>query len=204
MHAKYTLIDVGNKSLPHTVKTSLTPALPRLSPSLSDEVRSSFLSELPDCPKWTPVNITHKLLRIVAMVSGRIFIGPELCRDEAYLDAAINYTIELMNARNAVDQLPPWKRPFAAHRLPEVRALRQRLKQADDFMKPVVEARKKLPAEEKPDDMLQWLMENQGKFGDDSSEKLARLQLSLSFAAIHTTTLTATNACVPSHFPRLF
>lgn len=196
MHAKYTLIDVGNKALPHTVKTSLTPALPRLSPSLSDEVRSSFLSELPDCSEWMSVNITHKLLRIVAMVSGRIFIGPELCRDEAYLDAAINYTIELMNARNAVDQMPPWKRPFAAHRLPEVRALMQRLKQADDFMRPVVEARKKLGAEEKPDDMLQWLMENQGKFGDDSSEKLARLQLGLSFAAIHTTTLTATNACV--------
>ncbi|KAK1753823.1 putative cytochrome P450 E-class, group IV [Echria macrotheca] len=194
MHAKYTLLDVGNPAIPHTVKASLTPALPRLSPALSDEVRLSFLSELPPCEGWTPIRINQKLLRIVAMVSGRIFIGSELCRDEEYLDAAISYTIELTQARGAVDKLAPWKRPFLASRLPEVRRVAERFKQADAFLRPVVEARKKLGPDEKPDDMLQWVMDNQGRFGDDSSAKLARLQLGLSFAAIHTTTMTATNA----------
>jgi hypothetical protein len=47
---------------------------------------------------------------------------------------------------------------------------------------------------EKPDDMLQWIMNQQGgKFKEYSTEELARVQLSLSFAAIHTTTLTTTN-----------
>ena len=39
MHAKYTNLLTGDASIPHTVKTSLTPALPRLSPPLIDEVR---------------------------------------------------------------------------------------------------------------------------------------------------------------------
>lgn len=198
MHMKYTKIEPGNKSIPHAVKTSLTPALPRLSPLLTQEARESFLLEMPPCTDWTSVNINKALLRVVAMVSGRIFIGPELCRSEEYLDAAINYTIEVMMVRNAVDGLAPWKRPFLAGKLPAVQRLEARFKQANQFMQPVIEARKRLPADQKPDDMLQWLMESQEKFGDDNSvEKLARLQLGLSFAAIHTTTMTATNAYVP-------
>jgi len=195
MHIKYTQIEPGNKSIPHAIKTSLTPALPRLSPPLTDEVHESFLLEMPDCTHWTAVNINRALLRIVAMVSGRIFIGPELCRSEEYLDAAINYTIEVMMVRQAVDSIAPWKRPFLANRLPAVKRLEGRVKQAMNFMEPVIEARKRLPADQKPDDMLQWLTESQEKMGEDTSaEKLARLQLGLSFAAIHTTTMTATNA----------
>ncbi|KAK0610797.1 cytochrome P450 [Immersiella caudata] len=195
MHVKYTQIEPGNKSIPHAIKTSLTPSLPRLSPPLTDEARESFNMEMPPCDNWTPVNINRILLRVVAMVSGRIFIGPDLCRSEEYLDAAINYTIEVMMARGEVDAMPAWKRPFLARSLPAVKRLEARIKQAHAFMQPVVEARKRLPADQKPDDMLQWLMESQQKFGDDNSvEKLARLQLGLSFAAIHTTTMTATNA----------
>lgn len=131
------------------------------------------------------------------MVSGRVFIGPELCRTEEYLDAAINYTMEVMGAQRAVQSMKPWLRPFFANSLPQVKRLDQRLKEAEDFMKPVVELRKKLAREspdDKPDDMLQWLIEGQDKFPDEKSRNLAKVQLGLGFAAIHTTTLTATNA----------
>lgn len=91
----------------------------------------------------------------------------------------------------------PWMRPFAASRLPQVRRLDERIKQAHAFMGPVVEARKKAasdPDYQKPDDMLQWLIDAQPKFPDKNSQNLAKVQLGISFAAIHTTTLTATNA----------
>ncbi len=149
---------------------------------------------MPPCGDWTPVNINQKLLRIVAMVSGRVFIGPELCRSEEYLDAAINYTIELMTAQRAISYLAPWQRPFLANRLPHVKKLDQRLEEATAFLRPVVEARQKLAPEEQPDDMLQWLMNAQPKFGQQTAKKMAELQLGISFAAIHTTTLTTTNA----------
>lgn len=201
MHARYTRLQTGEKLIPHTVKANLTPALVRLNPSIADEVQESILRELPPCADWTPVNINQKLLRIVALVSGRVFIGAELSRSEEYLDAAINYTLELMEARRALDQVRPWMRPFVGNRLPEVRKLDQRLRQADKFMRPVVAARHEMRDDEKPDDMLQWLIDGQDKFKRHTTAELARLQLGISFAAIHTTTLTSTNVYVPYRFP---
>ncbi|PKS08122.1 hypothetical protein jhhlp_005397 [Lomentospora prolificans] len=197
MQVKYTKVETYVPIIPHTVRANLTPALSRLNPSIFQEVQESFALEMPPCNDWTPVNIHNKLLRIVAMVSGRVFIGPELCRSEQYLDAAINYTVELMEARRAVDRMRPWFRPFLASRLPEVRSLDRRIEEAFRFMSPVVEARKEIaldPTAEKPDDMLQWLVDAQEKFPDKNSQNLAKVQLGLSFAAIHTTCLTATNA----------
>jgi hypothetical protein len=60
----------------------------RLNPTIAEEVDQSYREELPPCKDFTPVNIYGKLLRIVAKVSGRIFIGPELCRSEKYIDTA--------------------------------------------------------------------------------------------------------------------
>ncbi|KAK4141456.1 uncharacterized protein C8A04DRAFT_39069 [Dichotomopilus funicola] len=208
MHAKYTKLPLGETLVPHTIKTSLTPSLARLNPAIAEEVEDSIRNELPPCDDWTPININRKLLRIVALVSGRIFIGPELSRSEEYLDAAINYTIELMEARRALDAVRPLFRLFIGNRIPEVRRLDERLVQADKFMRPVVAARRALPDHEKPDDMLQWLIDGQGKFRQLTTERLARTQLGLSFAAIHTTTLTATNvfysiAAHPEYIPEL-
>lgn len=110
---------------------------------------------MPHCKDWTPVNINSKLLRIVAIVSGRVFIGPELCHDEAYIDAAINYTLDVMNARRAVRTITPWLRPFKAPFLPEVRRIASREKKVKDFLSPIVAARRKAEREEagyeKPD-----------------------------------------------------
>ncbi|KAL2263955.1 hypothetical protein VTK26DRAFT_3949 [Humicola hyalothermophila] len=208
MHAKYTKLIVGQDLIPHTIKTSLTPSLVRLNPSISEEVLDSLKQTLPPCDDWTPVNINQKLLRIVALVSGRVFIGTELSRSEEYLDAAINYTIELMAARRAVDVMRPWLRPFLANRLPEVRRLNERIAQADRFLRPVVEARQAMPDSEKPDDLLQWIMDGQDKFKRYTSKELAHIQLEISFAAIHTTTLTATHvfynlAAYPEYIPEL-
>ncbi|KAL2135133.1 hypothetical protein VTI74DRAFT_9726 [Chaetomium olivicolor] len=208
MHTKYTKLIIGETLVPHTIKTSLTPALVRLSPAIAEEVQDSICRELPPCDDWTAVNINHKLLRIVALVSGRIFIGSELSRSEEYLDAAINYTLELMAARRALDRVRPWLRPFLGYRIPEVKKLDQRLIQADKFLQPIVAARRAMKDGNKPDDMLQWLMDGQGKFKEYSTEELARIQLAISFVAILTTTLTATNvfynlAAYPEYIPEL-
>ncbi|OLN88210.1 Ent-kaurene oxidase 1 [Colletotrichum chlorophyti] len=197
MFAKYTSVETDIKLLPHTVKTSLTPSLVRVNPILSEEVVEALRIELPQSNEWTEVNITDKLLRVIAMASGRVFIGPELCRNEEYLDAAINYAVDLMTAIRAVADIRPWMRPFTAGSKPEVKKLQRRVQEADRFLRPVVKARREAamnPDYQKPDDMLQWMMDAQSKFGKKGDEELARYQLSISFAAIHTTTATTTNA----------
>ncbi|KAK1777247.1 cytochrome P450 [Copromyces sp. CBS 386.78] len=214
MHTKYTLIPTHEAVIPHTVKSSLTPSLPRLNPQISEEVQIAFSQEIAPLisqvseSEWAPININSKLLRIVAKVSGRVFIGPELCHDERYLEAAVGYTVSVMEAQRAVEKMKPWLRPFAAWRLPEVKKLAEMEKDATAFLRPVVEARRekqrKGHGEERDNDMLQWLMDSadqgqgkaHGKWGEDTTttRKLARLQLAISFAAIHTTTLVTTHA----------
>ncbi|UQC79553.1 cytochrome P450 [Colletotrichum lupini] len=197
MHAKYTGIDTDIALLPHTVKTALTPALVRLNPIIADEVVEALRTELPQSCDWNEVKIMDKMMRVIAMASGRVFIGPELCRNEEYLDAAINYTLDLMKAVRKVADIAPWLRPFLAARTSEVKQVHHRIEEADKFLRPVVTARKeaeKSPDYQKPDDMLQWIMESQKKFGEKNDRELARYQLGISFAAIHTTTVTTTNA----------
>ncbi|CAK7217407.1 hypothetical protein SCUCBS95973_003141 [Sporothrix curviconia] len=197
METKYTRIETHVPIAPGTITGKLTPALSRLSSRISQEVEEVLALELPPSQDWNEVVIHQKLLRIVAMVSGFVFIGPELCRTEKYLDTAINYTMDVMHAQRAVQQMKPWMRPFLSGRLPQLKKLYQRIAEADEFMRPVINLRKKVTADtdaEKPDDMLQWLIEALPKYPDANSQNLTKVQLGLSFAAIHTTTLAATNA----------
>lgn len=132
-------------------------------------------------------------------VSGRIFVGPELCRSEEYIDMGINYTIELMLAANGISELKPEERDAKAGSLPAVIQLQARQKNAYDFIRPLIVARKKAlredPDFQKPDDIMQWVLDGgQDKYGEQSDQTLTEIQLGLTFAAIHTTTMTTTNA----------
>lgn len=62
------------------------------------------------------------------------------------------------------------------------------------FLGPIVEERRLLAKEGKPlpDDMLQWMIEKTTKHGITDIEHISAMQLLLTFAAIHTTTLSAT------------
>jgi cytochrome P450 len=152
---------------------------------------------LPSCDEWTEVAINSKLIDIVAKVSGRIFVGPDLCQDPEYLDCGSNYTVYLINAVHAIKRIRPWLRPFLVPRLPEIKRLRDVEKRAARLLEPIV--RERMEAEksdanwQKPDDMMQWLLNRSAEHGFVSVEEIAKMQLGLIFAAIHTTTMTATN-----------
>lgn len=200
METKYTKIQSSVPIIPHMIKSKLTPSLTRLNPTIAIETAEVLELELPSqqFTDWQEVNIHDKLLRIVGMVSGRLFIGPEVCRAEEYLDAALNYTMDVMKAQRAVQRMRPWLRPFLAQRLPEVRHLYKRIAEADAFLRPLVERRKTKHSEKSnsdvPDDALQWMLDIKDQFPDATSQNFAKVQLGMTFAAVHTTTLTATNA----------
>lgn len=171
----------------------------RLNPIILDEVTDAIQAGFPQSTNWSQVNISSKLVRIVAKTSGRIFVGPDLCRDETYLDAAANYTLDMTAAIRALGFINPWLRPFLASRAPQVKKLHHRFQQADEFLRPVVTARRQdahgtRDEKDNPDDMLQWLIDSQDKFGQQSDRAVSKYQLSLTFAAIHTTTAALTNA----------
>ncbi|KAL4866720.1 cytochrome P450 [Aspergillus spectabilis] len=180
---------------PHIIKARLTPALARINRAMSAEADRAVLRELGVCNDWTATNVHDKMMRVIAVLSGRIFIGPELCHDERYIDAAINYTIEYSKALQDIQSLNSWLKPFVAGRLKSVVALRRREDEFVTFLTPVVQARRKAAAEgqKPPDDMLAWLMEQAVRSGVDDIQHIALIQLALFAVAFHTTALTATN-----------
>ena len=109
-----------------------------------------------DCEDWTPVKINSKLVNMVAKITGRIFVGPELCRNKEYLDSAINYPTELVSAAQAVKQTRPFLRPWLAPRLPEVRKLDETERKAKQMLEPIIQARRDAQANDpdwqQPDD----------------------------------------------------
>jgi len=197
MFSKYTKFENENVFIHHVIRSTLTPSLPRLNAGISEEVAESMRLELPQSSNWSEVLINQKLLRIIAMVSGRVFVGPELCRDERYLDASINYTVDQMTAVNAISKVPAFLRPLVATRLPETQTLYRHIDAGIEVISPLIIARRK--AAEKgnykaPNDLLQWIIDAQTKLGTVSDRDLAMSQLTASFVAIHTTTAATTNA----------
>lgn len=152
----------------------------KLNPTICSEVDAALRQELPPCEDWTEVCVTKMLIDVVARVSGRVFVGPEVCNDPEYLDAGANYTVDVVNAITALQKIRPWLKPFIGSRIPEVRAVHEREKRAAEILRPIVaerlEAKKNDPNWQEPDDMLQWLIKrSDGKFGVD---RIAKFQLS--------------------------
>lgn len=157
-----------------------------------------FREEIPPGNEFMEVNAHQMVLRLVTKVSGRVFIGPELNHTEEYIQAASGYTMDLIKAARAINKIKPWMRWFKAPSLPEVDALEKRLNTAVGFIGPVVAARENSAEKDahwqRPDDLLQWIIDDHDKFGEHGVEKLATVQLGITFAAVNTTTFTTANA----------
>jgi hypothetical protein len=181
------------------LEEALTPASARINPILSVATTDAVESEMPACEDWTALNVNNILLRIVAIISGYIFVGPKLCRDPVYLDLSINYTVDAMMTLKEVRETPEWLRPIAIYFMTYYRRYRGYRTRVQKFLDPIIKARKAdmanpPPGYEAPDDLLQWTINKAPRFDEMKSDTdIAQMQLRISFAAIHTTTATTTS-----------
>ncbi|EUC40519.1 hypothetical protein COCMIDRAFT_41156 [Bipolaris oryzae ATCC 44560] len=157
--------------LDHIVRADLTPGLTRINNKLSKEIEDAVATEIPCCDDWIAVNINQKLLRIVAIASG------------------INYTVDLFVAIRALKKWPKPIRWIGAYFTPSLKLIQEHRKKAIEFLGPVIQRRKEVMAGggKIPDDVLQWTINKAAKFNRDTTEDIAYTQLTLSLAAIHST-----------------
>lgn len=146
---------------------------------------------MPECKDWTAVPVYKMLVHMVAKITGRVFVGPELCRHPDYLDSAVNYALDVLKAQKEIKHIRPILRPVLAARLPSVRQLHAREKRAAEFLGPIVQARLEAEAKDpywqRPDDMLSSLMKSGEGNGVQTAAGLAKMQLGVIFAAVQTT-----------------
>lgn len=131
------------------------------------------------------------MLHIVARVSSRVFVGPELCANKDWLDVSVNFTGHAMTAVEALAKWPSFSRPFVYRFLPEVRNTRKEFARAEQILAPVFKKRREQnrkareagEAGSKVADTIGWY--DEVAKGQPYNE--AQAQIGLSLAAIHTT-----------------
>lgn len=153
-------------------------------------------TEIPACKEWTALNLNDKLVRIIAIVSGNIFLGPDLCRNEEYIAISTGYTVDAFTCIFILAALPSWLRHFAKYLIPHYYRIGAYRMRARKFLKPIIKERRDAesnPGYDAPDDLLQWTINKAHKWPEMKSDNdIAQMQLRLSLAAIHTTSTTAT------------
>lgn len=102
-------------------------------------MRYGMDKEFGPCEDWTLYDVLPKILRVVALLSGRVFVGRPISRDEDWIASSINFTLDVVAAREGILKVPRWARFFMAKWIPEVVGARQHKKIGAKLLKPIVE-----------------------------------------------------------------
>lgn len=199
----FALTDVLATSNIHTrvIQTRLTPKLGALVPSVRRELDFAFEKEFPRCTAHeTLVEVYHVLHQIVGRASARVFVGPDLCRDESWLHAAEGYTNNVFITIVALRLLPFWAKPIACFFLPSSWQIHYHWWQAKRLLLPLIarwKRERELGVENEMDGLgnfLQMLMDEAGDGPDSDPVTIAKRVLSLTLASNHTTTMALAEA----------
>ena len=200
MVGKYT---IGNTHMMRTsdlhrraLQRKLNPSLGTLIPSLKDELEYAMKVDVPKAEDWTPVRINELTVAVVARISARIFVGPKLCRNAEWLYLSIHFTKNLGWTRNILRLFPILVRPIAARLMPSYWRIYKNLSAAQRLLRPIIAMRessaKNDPDYQKPNDFLQWLMDD-ARPDEAHPDDIAHRQLLVSLAAIHTTSMSVSH-----------
>lgn len=199
---RFTHIGENSRDVIDAVRLDLTRNLNGVLQPIQDEAAHTLAQLVPDSTEWTTLPLQQTVLRLVGLMSGRVFVGLPLSRDEEWLAASINFTVDVSQSRLGMLRWNRWVRPFVLRFLPEVRHMMVEQKRAHEWMRPLVddlmrgsegfvEEKAKAAKPGSRGAFISWMMKYlPGELR--TSETIGNGQMVLSFAAIHTTSTTAT------------
>ncbi|EFX01165.1 cytochrome p450 monooxygenase [Grosmannia clavigera kw1407] len=194
MLSKYTKFSLGHNGdmLSAVIRTKLTQNLARLVPQLRKEIEYVVATEFPTCDAadWTPVKVHPFGLRAIARLSGRAFVGLSISRKEEWMDTSINFAIHVFMAVIRLQFIPSWLRPIGQYLVTDLRRIRADITRGQAMLQPIIEERLRdmdTPGYEKPDDLIQWLLDTLPPSERHDYRAQTEMQLVLSAASIHTT-----------------
>lgn len=171
------------------IRTRLTRNLGNLFPVIHDEIVAAFDDLVtPKGDEWVKLPALHTTMQIVCRATNRIFVGLPVCRNADYLRIGVGFTLDVVQSALFLNLFPRFMKPFIGARLPLVP---QAVEAAEKHLRPLIEERLRKMEEygenwsEKPNDMLQWFLEEAEGPEREVKHWTMRILL-LNFAAIHT------------------
>ncbi|KAH6633466.1 cytochrome P450 [Boeremia exigua] len=194
MLSQYSHIKVVDPIGQHAIRSDLTPRLPLLMPAIAEEAVVALDNFFPkDADDWVSISVFQVVLNSVAQVSARLFVGTRLCRDPRWLQCSQTAAISAFATVSAMKRWSAWLRPLAQYLEPEKRALEAARTEAIAILKEDAEASQSMDIKDEDKDYLSyWVSNRHPKYATDFGAQ-ALLQLELSIAAIHTTTMAVTH-----------
>jgi hypothetical protein len=135
---RYTYIGREIGDLIHIIKLDLNRSIIDVLPLLQDEADHFLLREVGTSGDWKTMPIHQFMVRMVASLNSRVFIGLPLARDEKWIETTINYAAHVGAVQQAAQKYGPIVRPFIVPFLPEVRAITCDLEESRKFLTPLV------------------------------------------------------------------
>ncbi|KAI1758310.1 cytochrome P450 monooxygenase [Xylaria castorea] len=174
-------------------RKQLTKLLGQVTMPLSEEIAYATSINLGQSAEWREISITPVLLDITARMSSRVFMGEELARDEEWLQITKNYTVNAVEAINALSKYPVNLRPYIGRLFPECRRVNDYFGRSRKVMDPLLKKRREMKqaalAAGQPapvfNDALEWI-EQESKALNSGYDPV-EFQLILSTVAISTT-----------------
>ncbi|KAG7044266.1 cytochrome P450 [Colletotrichum scovillei] len=149
---------------------------------------------------WTEINLREHVLKLVARLSSRVFLGEEITRNDDWIKVTTEYTTDAYIAAKILRLWPAKLRPLVHWILPCCIKLRRHVTKARSIIIAAIERRRLVKEAAiksgKPiptfNDVIEWLEQDTKDTTSDYDPVVA--QLILSQAAIHTTTDLLTQA----------
>lgn len=208
----YTFMDPTIPRVPlheNLLRTKLTPKIGSLVPDLADEAAWAFETHWGSAvitDEWHEVCVFETMRHIAGSVANRAFVGLPFCRDPELVNNGMAFAVDLPLSSGIIKLI--WKplRPFMAflatipNRIHTNRFRKILLEEIGDRLR-VYDKYLGGPgdsaAKREPNDFLQWSIQQAKATGNPymwRRHTLADRILVVNFAAIHTTSLTSTDA----------
>ncbi|KAK8060829.1 Cytochrome p450 [Apiospora saccharicola] len=181
----------------HATRTDLNRALPRLTQQMYEGCLTGCREFIPECPDWTSIMPYPLLLQIFNRIGQRVLVGPELARNQEWLDLTQNYTTSLLQGTNTVRaKYTPSLRWLAKYFERDVKVVYKERQRAAALLEPVLKSRLaaragKQKQTDQHEDAIEWLIDDYHRKGRKvTAQEIAQDQLGLTLAAIHNTAAT--------------
>ncbi|KAI0684429.1 cytochrome P450 [Earliella scabrosa] len=179
------------------VRDKLTRNLAALYPDVLDEITVAFNEYIPAKEdEWVDICIFPIAQKVIARASNRVIVGLPRCRDQTYLDVAVNFTNDVFISSFIINLFPDFMKSFVGKAIPMVSKNKNILM---PMVIPMLQERQRMMDthgddwEAKPRDMLQWLLEEARAKGTPFDNVVEKVLL-VNFGAIHTSSGAFTHA----------
>ncbi|CAO3571080.1 unnamed protein product [Mortierella alpina] len=214
--------DIDSRTVHEVVRDNISPNLPLFTPRIVKELEKNLEKQLGICPAEEGGKLVEKpmlvLQEMVANAMANVFVGSEIAQSRKVIDTFITVAADFGALLNSgVHRTSSWRTFLKRTEINVLHPLQKHVRILVDATTPVILERRRQEAEaiergieyQRPDDILQRLLDNVDKYHFVDLEDVCGHLLILVLASVHTTTDTSTNllyymAAYPEYLDKLY